>query len=104
RRAGRGQRSGNLATDMSGLADAADDDPALGAREHTNRFLKNLAEAILKSGSQRRESRAFSIERAERTRNGWRCHVRDGWLRLGRHGPRALRGGCHNYNPRPGYA
>ena len=71
RRAGRGQRRGDLARDMAGLAQPGDDDAALGLADQRRRRRRRPAPSgPCSAAADRGDAAASGLERAQRRLNG----------------------------------
>ena len=63
--AGGGERRGDLRADMSALADAGDDDPALDVRQKVDRPRERLGQSVVEGLGQRRKAGLFDGYRAQ---------------------------------------
>ena len=66
RRAGGGEGRGDLAGDVTGLADAGDDHAAAGVADGRDRGGEVIAKTVAQRGGERIDAAAFRIERAQR--------------------------------------
>ena len=65
RRAGRGERRGDLARDVAGLAHAGDDDAALGGADQLDGGDEGAPQAIVDGGGQRCDASGLGLKRAQ---------------------------------------
>ena len=70
RRAGRGQRRGDLRADMAAFADAGDDDPAVDRRQHLDGLRERLGQPVVEGRGQRRKAGLLDGHGAQRGGDG----------------------------------